>query len=445
MASAQELKSDSNSLAHAFRKGKVQGNLRYYFMATDNAAGLSDYHAHAIGARLSYETAPFKGFQVGAGGYMAFNIGSSDLGQPDPLTNQRNRYEIGLFDVADPGNKANLYRIESLYLKYQWKKLKLVFGRQVLNTPFINPQDGRMGPGSAGGFLVEWGSLPKTKIEAGYFYEMAPRSTSKWYSVGKSIGLYPVGVTTSGNPSGYSGQLSTRGIGLLGFSHPLKPGIRLQVHDLIVTDIFNTLLVQADFETALTTNGKLLGAVQYIRQDAIADGGNANTAKAYIDPGAKAQVLGLKLGWKKGNWENSLNYSRISSDGRFLMPREWGREPLFTFLPRERNEGFGKVNAWVVKSSYKIPKTRLQVQAGLGYYDLPAVTDFAHNKYGIPAYTQFNADLRYRFTGSLQGMDIQLLWLHKWKSGSSFGNDKYVINKVDLSHLNLIINYRFGN
>ena len=30
----------------------------------------------------------------------------------------------------------------------------------------------------------------------------------------------------------------------------------------------------------------------------------------------------------------------------FLMPREWGREPFYTFLPRERNEGLGGVNAW---------------------------------------------------------------------------------------------------
>ena len=32
------------------------------------------------------------------------------------------------------------------------------------------------------------------------------------------------------------------------------------------------------------------------------------------------------------------------------MPREWGKEPFYTFLPRERNEGLGNIHAFTVKA-----------------------------------------------------------------------------------------------
>jgi len=54
------------------------------------------------------------------------------------------RYEIGLFDQADISNQSFLTRIEKLNLQYAKNNFKLTVGRQVINTAFINPQDGRM-------------------------------------------------------------------------------------------------------------------------------------------------------------------------------------------------------------------------------------------------------------------------------------------------------------
>ena len=125
------------------------------------------------------------------------------------------------------------------------------------------------------------------------------------------------------------------------------------------------------------------------------------------------------------------------------MPREWGRDPFFTFLPRERNEGLGDVHAIVGKINYKISKTRITTSAAFGYYNLPEVTEFSLNKYGIPSYNQLNIDIRYKFAGLLKGLETQLLYVFKEKTGNSYGNDKYVINKVDMSLWNLVFNYQF--
>ncbi len=67
---------DSTSLLFAFKHGKVHGNLRYFFMATENQDRLTDAHANAVGGGLFYETASYKGFQMGVGGYFIYNVGS---------------------------------------------------------------------------------------------------------------------------------------------------------------------------------------------------------------------------------------------------------------------------------------------------------------------------------------------------------------------------------
>ena len=41
---------DTTSLLSAFKRGHFNGHFRYFFMATDNASGLTDYFANAAGA-----------------------------------------------------------------------------------------------------------------------------------------------------------------------------------------------------------------------------------------------------------------------------------------------------------------------------------------------------------------------------------------------------------
>jgi hypothetical protein len=112
---------DSTSLLHAFKNGQYSGHFRYFFMATDNTDGLSDYFANAVGGGLHYNTAKYHGFQFGLSGFYVFNLYSCDLGSLDQETGLGNRYEIGLFDVEDPYNRKDIDRLEELYLKYSLK------------------------------------------------------------------------------------------------------------------------------------------------------------------------------------------------------------------------------------------------------------------------------------------------------------------------------------
>ena len=127
----------AHTLLEAFEKGHFQGHFRSFFMATDNARQLSDYHALAAGGDLGFNTAAFHGFSLGIGGMFNFNLHSSDLGAKDPLTGAANRYEIGLFDVENPDNRKDLDRMEEFWLRFERKKVRLTLGRQGIQTPFI--------------------------------------------------------------------------------------------------------------------------------------------------------------------------------------------------------------------------------------------------------------------------------------------------------------------
>lgn len=434
---------DSTSLLSAFRRGQVSGHFRYFFMATQNKDDLTDYYANAVGGGIRFETAKFKNFQLGVSGFFVFNVGSSDLTIPDTKTNQPNRYEIGLFDIKDPTNKKDIDRLEELFIKYHIKNSTITFGKQLLNTPFINLQDGRMRPTEVEGLWAEINSIRKVKLQAGYLYGISPRSSVKWYKVNESIGVYPVGVNEKGTKSGYAGNVNSKGIILAGLTYQHDKNLKFQFWDQYTENIFNSAMLQADYEYPLADKSKFIASLQVIRQNAVSNGGNKDEAKAYFKKGNKSVSFGGKIGWKNNHWETSLNYNRITALGRYLMPREWGRDPFFTFLPRERNEGLGDVHAVMGKINYKQPSLRLTASAAFGYYKLPEVTNFALNKYGLPSYNQLNVDVRYQFAGLLKGLETQFLYVYKDKTGNSYNNDKYVINKVDMNLWNLVFNYQF--
>lgn len=439
----KENDADSTSILSAFRKGTFSGHFRYYFMATDNTGGLTDYYANAAGGGIKFETGKFKNFQVGVSGFFVFNIGSSNLSIPDEKTKQMNRYETGLFDIEDPSNKKDIDRLEELYIRYHFKNNHITLGKQLLNTPFINLQDGRMRPTETEGLWTEIHSIKKIKIQAGYIYAVSPRSTVKWFDVDESIGVYPSGVNEQGVKSDYTQNLESKGIILTGFSWQATTKLKWQLWNQYTDNIFNSAMLQADYEYPLKNKSKFFLAAQLIRQDAINNGGNDDPAKAYITKGSKAITVGGKLGWKNEKWETSLNYNRITAHGRYLMPREWGRDPFFTFLPRERNEGLGDVHAVMGRVNYKIPKARVSTSLAFGHYELPDVLNYRLNKYGLPSYNQFNIDARYKFTGLLKGLETQILYVFKKNTGNDYNNDKYVINKVDMGLWNIVFNYQF--
>lgn len=437
---------DTNSLAYKLRHGHFSGQIRTFAMATTNDGALSDFHALAAGGGLRYETPIlFKHFQFEMDGMFIFNLKSSDLGAKDPITAGRDRYEIALFDVEDADNKTDLDRMDAFNMSvYLDDKNHFTLGRQIINTPFMNAQDGRMRPSLVSGIFAESKALPRTTLLGGWLWAAAPRATVRWFSVAESIGVYPMGVNPDGTRSNYAGHLESAGIGILGIEHQINSTVKGQFWNYMLENINNTAYLQLDGGRPLSMPAqKWHWGLQVVRQDALNDGGHADPQKAYVAKGSHTWIFGGRIGWSAPDRQFFLNSTRITADGRFTFPREWGREPLYTFMQRERNEGLADVWAFTATYGQSFLHKKLQTKIGLGYYDLPDVRHYAHNKYGLPSYVQLNLSLKYTFGHYFKGLEGEILIAHKWNQGEHYDDNRYIFNKVNMTNYNAVLNYKF--
>ena len=92
-------------------------------------------------------------------------------------------------------------------MKYNLKKGHLILGKQLINTPLINIQDGRMRGTGVEGLWLDQQLSKKWRFQGGILTAISQRSTTKWYKGAESIGLYSQGVNLDGTPSNFKGNL----------------------------------------------------------------------------------------------------------------------------------------------------------------------------------------------------------------------------------------------
>lgn len=429
-----------SALNEVIRNGTLHGRFRQYTMFTINQGDLSDYNAQAFGGELGFSSQRWKNLQFRMSGAFTFDLWSSDLTKRDPIANQPNRYEIGLFDVTNVRRDNQLTFLQTFQLNYERNagRTRFVFGKQDITTPFINPQDGRMHPTVVEGLWGTHRSKKGIRYEGGYLYRILPRSTANWYSVGNTVGLYPVGRDEQGGPSGYAGNLRTAGIFAGSVSAPLQAKWRATLWDVFVENSFNTAMLQLEHGTR---DDKWMWSGMAIRQDQVNNGGNRADSLAYFQ-GDASWTFSTRFRMNHGRFRWQANYTRITAEGRYVMPREWGRDPMYTFIPRERNEGFGDLHATSLNLILHT-KNGWRVQGDAGLFWLPPVTDARLNKYNFPSYQHYGVNAQYRFSGGWQGLAVQVIYLIKLPLYSEAYSNGQVFNKVDMHHGNLIINYAF--
>jgi hypothetical protein len=431
---------DRIGLKDVFMLSKIEARFRTLFMTTINQGDLRDDYAWAAGLGAGITTFPYKGFQAGFSAFSVYNLLSSDFYVYAPLNVAPNRYELGLFDIEEPYRKKDLVRIENLFLRYTYSKVTLTAGRMKLNTPFLNPQDGRMNATMEEGIWVTGKKFDSISFSGGWLWNISPRSTTRWYTVSNSLGLYPSGVSETGTPSAYYHNTSTAGIALANIMYERGEKLKVSVTDMLVDNVMNSAVLELNF---LQGDGlRFYQGLMFIHQDPVNNGGNADPAKAYFSRNARSNAVSGQLGVKNKKYGLSLNYTHITGDGRYLAPREWGRDPFYTFMFREKNDGFGKLHAMVVKMD--VNNTRKTFRTGLayGYFSLPDVKDYRLNKYGMPSYHQLNFDCTYVFDRQLKGLEIKLLAAWKINAGETYGNAKFVYNKVDMANITLAVDFR---
>lgn len=433
---------DSLCLKDCFLQAHWEAHTRTFAMGTINEGSLKDDYALASGAGIGVLTRPIYGFQVGVSGFFIYNLYSSKIELPDSLTLSPNRYEVGLFDVENPANKNDLDRLEELYLKYNLSKSAITVGKININTPFINPQDGRMRPTISEGVWLNMNESKKFGINGGWIWKISPRSTVQWFSLANSMGINPSGVNIDGSKSNYHEHISSAGLAIANVYFKPNDKLKINLWNGLFDNVMNTAMIEINTTQSLNDKTKLYQGVMYLHQDAINNGGNSDPKKTYVNKGFQSNVISAQIGIKNKKINTSLNYTHITGDGRYLMPREWGKEPFYTFLPRERNEGLGNVHAFLLKTSLNAFEGKFKTGLGYGYYQLPDVKDYRLNKYGMPSYHQINYDASYSFRKFLKGLEMKVIVAYKIKEGETYNNLKYVYNKVNMINLNFILDFK---
>ena len=420
-------------------QGKLSGQWRTYYMNTFNKGSLKDFQALATGGNIKYQLLVNEKLEIAAALYNSTNLGLQDLTIPDQTTGRVSRYEEGLFNRMDIKNDA-IFLLGELYLKYKIPKHNITIGRMKINTPLINPQDGRMIPTFVQGIWYEYQATKKSGVQVGLINGIAPRSTGRFYGVGESIGTYPVGRSATGLPNEFAGNTYSDYVILLNGNLQLTEKLYLSLANYYVDNIFNTIYLKPKFD--LTTKVNL--EFEWLHQNRIGDGGNKVDSLRYFS-NTSSDILGVKLGYQFNKAKISLGYDRILPHGQFISPREWGREDLFSFQKRERSEGSADNHALVFYYDNDFSfSENVQIQSivSVGRQWKPSVLDPVRNKYAVPDYTQINLDFFLNFA-KLKNLRPEVLITSKMANGNFPNNPNFYFNKTNLVHIDLILNYNF--
>jgi len=425
-------------------RGTFEGHFRNFFMTTINREEYPDYYAWAMGGGIGYYSPIIKGFQLGLSGFVVYNVASSPLSPSPPFSS---RYEIGLFDITNPDNRAIMNRLEDLYIRYYFTKTSKSFlqvGKFHLKTPMINVQDGRMQPNLQEGFWGEWNELKKIRIKGGWIWQTSPRSTIQWFDVGQSL-VYPNGRAVDGTKADYSSYTKSNFIAIGNITWKPVKYIEYQSWNYFVDKLFNMSLQKIEFKKPMGIQTVAVG-IQYTWQKSMFND-TLSINQQYIARNEQSHTFSGRISVrnekKSGEW--NVNYTRITSHSRFLFPREWGIEPFYTFMQRERIEGAGDVHAATIQHIRNTDERKSwEFSGAAGMYWMPSVNDARLNKYAMPSYYQLNARSRYRFQGSLDGLSLELLYVYKG-SVSDIPQELpiYFHNKVAMHHVSLVIDYFF--
>lgn len=420
---------------------KPDASFRSFWMSTSYPTDFkNDYALGAslnLGAKINFRN-DFE-FHIG---YRAFaNVMSSDISNSDPFSGQPNRYETGLFDLLNPDDRV-FGKLETFSIEYKKSKYGAKIGRMGIDTGWINAQDGRLSPTAVEGVQVWFAPGSRWKINLHALTRMSIRGSSSWANIGETMGIYPVGRTVVGKPAQYFGNTTSDWIGIWEVNHQLD-FTEIHFSQTLVNNISNTYWGRIEKKIPLKESERMLLGLQAGFQHGMGVGGNEDPNLQYKDPEDKNWVVSGRVGYSNSRWLTHLNYTKVGGTGRWLSPREWGKDAWYTFIPRERNEGFEEIDAVVGYLEYRFLKNKIQVYAHIGYHYLSDLEDLAGNKYAFPSYRQVNIGLKYK-PEKIKNLDFHFLLMNKesLENKSLTPNQRY--NKVELFHFNAIVNWKFN-
>lgn len=422
-------------LKDIFTEAHFHGHFRNYFMSTHNQGDLQDYFTNATGGAVGFTTGNYKGFEIGVKGIFTYKTFGSDLGNEDVITGKNSKWEYELYDVLNQGNFRDLDRLEELFLRYRFGNSYLSYGKiETEYTPLLNHSDGRMKPFAHRGGWAHLNLTPQHQVNLGWLNGVSPRATTEWFSIEEGIGLFYNGYQPNGELAEYHEHYPSSGIGIANYNFQ-KNNFSFKFYDLYIDKLINTVWT----EVGLDINSFNFG-VQYVYQTPMKFNEELHYENRYVQPDENGQVLSSQLGWKNDKLNFAFAYTHAFDSGRFLFPKELGRDHFFSSIPRSRLEGLGNVDVYTLKGEY-LPLPQLHLGVELQQIKGAQANVYQFNKYNVDESFQVNAHVRYEVHGFLEGLSFDLLWVYR--ENQNHMDAQSIFNKSNFNQLNFVTNFYF--
>lgn len=423
------------SLKMVFVKAEVEGHIRNYFMSTMNEGNLKDYYTNATGGAIGIKTLPFKNFSLGIKGIFTYQTFSSDLNEKDEASQKASKWEHELYDINDLENYNDLDRLEELYIDYTFKKGIISAGKMPIEeTIFVNKSDGRMKPFAFSGIQAQLNFDSTTHFYIAYIGRVSPRSAVEWYNFDEAIGIVTNGNQPNGLAADYAGYTNSKGMSIVGLEKQIENS-SIKLYHYHLHQILNTSIIEGQ-----TDLSNFEFTIQYVFQFADQFQQSLAYENRYVQASENGQLLSLKSAYNAKKHHFFIAYTHLFATGRFLFPKELGRDRINTSISRSRAEGLGNSNVFTINYEYCLTQqTGFRVEATTILQNNPESAKY--NKYNLDNYYQINTRIKHKMKAFFEGLECSLLYVYK--KNYEENQVDLIFNRSNFHQINLIANYNF--
>ena len=355
----------ADTLADAFKEGKVSGELKAFYWNRDRNPSISSDSIFNTGVMLNYKTASLNGFSMnitGQSNHAAF-------------ANSNAKTQFGWDEY---GSGAQL---SEAYLAYNTGKTTVQVGRMFLNTPLIASLGNRIVKESFEGALLVNTDLPNTTLTAAYVQKFQAQTDGNG-----NIGQF----TTYSNPYGTSPLLSDGAYTLVAVNKSIA-GLTLTA---AYAEDMDTKGQMAYTEAAYAgqANSFTYGlAAQYYYSDKDITGSKS------------ASLVGVKANIGMGPLSGYVAYSTVSKDAAVTPGIGWGADLAYTGTIILSSSYGANTDAYTAGLGYAF---NASTSVGAAY----TVTDDEGLGWAKGKATYISLTGNYAFSGTLKGLGIGLMY-----------------------------------
>ena len=394
----------ADTLADAFKNGKVNGELKAYYFTTDN--GQKDADIFSTGAMLSYKTASLYGLSLG----LTAQASASPFANDDAKD---------MFNSSMYGSGAAL---SEAYVAYNIGKTTAMVGRMFLDTPLVSGSGSRIIKEAFEGAAVINTDLPNTTLIAGYVQKFQSRTNRDG-----NVGEFTKNFSTNSGPNvdldngGYTLAVinkSIPGLTLTG-AYAYADAYLEDSGTVYVDGGVNIAYIEALYEGKVGEIGYTLGLQDYYNKI-----NDSTTSDDTIN------VYAVKAGLSYKGINGTVAYSQVSDDnvaaGAVLSGLGNGADLLYTDPVIAMNGYNRDTKSYLIDLNYDITAA---ANVGIRYviadgYLSPTSnprTDAGTGKYKDASSAVYGT---YKFDGSLKGFSLGAQYEHQDKDVD--GDDLWV-------------------